>query len=43
VNRRSWWFAGFAGDLSIRCNRAVISDDLAKLHEYQNNPSQWKR
>jgi uncharacterized coiled-coil DUF342 family protein len=24
-------------------DRAVISDDLAKLHEYQNNPSQWKR
>jgi uncharacterized coiled-coil DUF342 family protein len=24
-------------------DRAVISDDLARLHEYQNNPSQWKR
>jgi hypothetical protein len=24
-------------------DRAVLSDDLAKLHEYQNNPSQWKR
>jgi hypothetical protein len=23
-------------------DRAVISDDLARLHEYQNNPSQWK-
>ncbi len=24
-------------------DRAVLSDDLAKLHEYQQNPSQWKR
>jgi uncharacterized coiled-coil DUF342 family protein len=24
-------------------DRAVLSDDLAKLHEYQLNPSQWKR
>ena len=24
-------------------DREVISDDLAKLHEYQQNPTQWKR
>jgi hypothetical protein len=24
-------------------DRAVLNDDLAKLHEYQNNPSQWKK
>jgi uncharacterized coiled-coil DUF342 family protein len=24
-------------------DRDVISDDLAKLHEYQQNPTQWKR
>jgi hypothetical protein len=24
-------------------DRAVLSDDLAKLHEYQQNPTQWKR
>lgn len=24
-------------------DREVLSDDLAKLHEYQQNPSQWKR
>ena len=23
-------------------DREVLSDDLAKLHEYQQNPSQWK-
>jgi hypothetical protein len=28
--------------LSLR-DRGVLSDDLAKLHEYQQNPSQWKR
>jgi hypothetical protein len=24
-------------------DRQVLADDLAKLHEYQNNPSQWKK
>ena len=24
-------------------DRDVLNDDLAKLHEYQQNPSQWKR
>jgi hypothetical protein len=24
-------------------DRSVIADDLAKLHEYQNNPGQWKK
>jgi uncharacterized coiled-coil DUF342 family protein len=24
-------------------DRAVIADDLARLHEYQNNPGQWKK